>query len=121
MIFAIPLRPALRLSQVVVKSLPKGEMQPMPVMTTRRSFIVSGPTLATSPPGRKSHHGLFPSSRPLAEPPAAAFFIGRPAGRARHDAPVAGILEGMKAQPADDAVGQRAAFRPGVQRSGNQG
>lgn len=54
----------------------------------------------------------------LAQLAAAASFVGGSALRALHDflAPV--VLESMEAESANDALGERATFRPGVQGPG---
>ena len=52
----------------------------------------------------------------LAEATAAAFFVGGPAMRTIHGFHLLVILERVEAQPANHAVGERAAFRAGMQR-----
>ena len=60
MIRAIPLRPAFNPSHVVVRSFPNGVIQPIPVMTTRRSFMISGAESDHgSPPRASSITGCF--------------------------------------------------------------
>jgi hypothetical protein len=68
------------------------------------------------PPPRKLDHGMFHGRGiSLSKAAAPALFVGGSAMRTNHDTRMAGMLEGMKTKPANHAVGQRPAFRPGMQ------
>ena len=88
----------------------------MPVMTTRRSFIVSERSLETPWGPRKHHHGMFPAVvSALPEAAAATLFVSSMTLGAMHDFSLVGIFKRVQAESADHAVGQRFAFRVGMQ------
>lgn len=73
-----------------------------------------------------AHPGIAESGNvhlvlPSPQSAAAAFFIGRATDRADDSLDVAAVLERMQAQAADDAVGKRALFHPGVEGPRNHG